>query len=223
MRASLPFLIKTAQRWSIAFLYGALCFVIGLQAFGCLSWAALGDVPVGGAEGFPVRVPPQEFAAGFAFALTPLLAGRWMRRRMARTHRFGVWLWCAMSAIGGPAALAMASDAALADDALRVGLSVWTLLWMDTTLLALWSLRTRDAAGARRWMYRSAALICAAAASRWWRSSLWMPMLFDGPEPFAIAWVLWPLSLAACEALLRRPWMRFATANRPMAYSLFGA
>lgn len=216
-------MVKTAQRWSIAFLYGGLCFAIGLQAFAFLPWAAPSVPSAAVLDGFPFRVPPQDFAAAFAIAMIPLLSSRWIRRRVPWTYGIGAWLWCAANAIGGPATLVLRSNVALTDGALRVGLAVWALLWMDTALLALWSLRARDAGGARRWMYRSVALTCAAVASRWWWSSFAVPAPLGGREGFAIAWLLWPFSLAVCEALLRRPWIRFGTADRPTAYSLFGA
>jgi hypothetical protein len=149
-------------------------------------------------------VPAHFFGAGLALLLTPLQLSAAVRRRMPRLHRLGGWLAASGILAAALAALSM-SRHTQGGAATGVALAALALAWLFCMGKGIRRIVAGDIAGHRRWMCRTAALTFAAVTLRLILGAgiaLHLPPL---PVYVFATWACWPLDLAVCELLLRRP------------------
>lgn len=149
-------------------------------------------------------VPAHFFGAGLALLLTPLQLSASVRRLAPRLHRLGGWLSASGILVAALAALSM-SRHTQGGAASGVALATLALVWLFCMGNGICRILAGDIAGHRRWMCRTAALTFAAVTLRLILGigfGLHLPSL--SVYVFA-TWACWPLNLAVCELLLRRP------------------
>jgi hypothetical protein len=165
-------------------------------------------------------VPAHFFGAGLALLLVPLQLSAAVRRRMPRLHRLGGWLSASGILAAGVAALPM-SRHTQGGAATGVALAALAVAWLFCMGNGIRRVVAGDLAGHRRWMCRTAALTFAAVTLRLILGAgiaLQLPSL---PVYVFATWACWPLNLAACELLLRRPATRSpALAAAPHAWNM---
>ena len=145
-------------------------------------------------------------ASGVAMLIGAFQFLRVLRQKWPGVHRWLGRIYITACMIGGLAggAIALSSTAGLFAG---WGFLLLAILWVPTTLLALFAAMRRDFADHERWMIRSFALTFAAVTLRLYLPIGAMTVGFDAAYPF-IAWLCWVPNLIVAEiwiAMRRRP------------------
>ncbi|HKR77970.1 MAG TPA: DUF2306 domain-containing protein [Rhodanobacter sp.] len=152
-------------------------------------------------------VPAHFFGAGLALLLTPLQLSTTVRRLAPRLHRVSGWLSASGILVAALAALSM-SRHTQGGAATGVALAALALAWLFCMGNGIRRIVARDIAGHRRWMCRTAALTFAAVSLRLILGIGFALQLPSLSVYVFTTWACWPLNLAVCELLLRRPTAR---------------
>ena len=141
--------------------------------------------------------------APLALLLMPFQFWKGLRTRRPKVHRWIGRSYVAAILISGLGGLLIAFYTTTGTFA-ALGFGILAVLWIATTMIALWHIRARRISQHQRWMIRSAALTFAAVTLR-----LWLPLgTFGLGFPFEtfypyVAWLCWVPNAIFAELYLK--------------------
>lgn len=190
-------------RLSVFVLYSFLCFGVAsyafyyiFQEFGPNDFGAKKFMQAG------LQVPIHFFASGLALFIIPLQLSKKLRHKSRTLHQSIGYLYFMAVMLGGTSGFIMSFDAT-GGIAAEWGFRMLAILWLFTTIMAVYHATTRNIKAHKKWIYRSIALTSAAITFRillgLGLGPLGLPFL---TVYVPITWLCWAINLLIVELII---------------------
>jgi hypothetical protein len=183
--------------------YSLLCFAVAAYAFYYLfqSISPYNSIAIKFAHA-GLEIPAHFFGAGLSLLLVPFQLSKKLRSFSMKIHKTTGLLYFLAVLFGGVSGFIMsfnASGGAMAE----WGFRMMAIVWLFTTIIAVWHAVNGNIVLHKKWIYRSIAMTSAAITFRVYLG-LGLEVL---DLPFmtvyiSISWLSWVLNLIVCEIIL---------------------